>query len=282
MNLEKLSSFPIVASSAIRASVTLKENSPSFEPVKNEPKEAKMHNLTFQVSGFPESQGEKLSFQMMSIHKPKSALEIPKVHRIPRTELQELLSLDYEGRRKKVEQLLGSYVTKSKTEKFRSTLLAIIRAESNFNPAAVSADGYESKGLFQILDKTGFTIRDRLADFDNYDPFNPSQNIKYGTSYFEYLLKVFQTPTKLANGYETVPGSTEDDIEQFAIAAFNAGEGRVALAQSLAKRKGLNPAIFSNVVDFLPKITQGYVKKVLTFKQEFDTLSNGLEFASIQ
>ncbi len=285
MDLSKLSSFPQVAGRSIKG----KLQAPLDEPSKSISENKTIREAIFhEVSIDPEYRSDEKNnsnieqhFSYIELKKP-SKDEPAIITRVNKEKVRELLELDYESRKRKIEQLLGNHISNPNFTSYKKTLMAIIKTESNFNPLAVSKDGYESKGLFQLLDKTGYTVKERLNDGESYDPFNPIQNIRYGTSYFEYLFNLFQTSTKLTNGYKTFAAATESDLEKFAIAAFNAGEGRVALAQNVAKEKGLDPAIFSNVEPFLPRITQDYVKKVLHIKQNFDARSPGLNFASSQ
>lgn len=78
--------------------------------------------------------------------------------------------------------------------------MAIIRAESNFNPGAVSPKN--AQGLMQLIPETAerFNVR---------KPFDPEQNIRGGLSYLRWLLAYFK-----------------GDISLVA-AAYNAGEGAV-------------------------------------------------------
>ncbi|MCL4155683.1 UNVERIFIED_CONTAM: hypothetical protein GTU68_035806, partial [Idotea baltica] len=77
---------------------------------------------------------------------------------------------------------------------------SVIRAESNFKPEVVSSAG--AVGLMQMIPATArrFNVRDSRL---------PEENIKGGTTYLKWLLKRF-------NG----------NIE-YALAGYNAGEGRV-------------------------------------------------------
>ncbi|NML13604.1 transglycosylase SLT domain-containing protein [Azohydromonas caseinilytica] len=78
--------------------------------------------------------------------------------------------------------------------------LAIMQAESGFNPAAVSPKN--AQGLMQLIPATAerFNVR---------DPFDPVQNVRGGLAYLRWLLAYF-----------------EGDL-QLVAAAYNAGEGTV-------------------------------------------------------
>ncbi len=78
--------------------------------------------------------------------------------------------------------------------------MAIIRAESNFNPAALSPKN--AQGLMQLIPETA-------ARFNVKKPFDPEQNIRGGLSYLRWLLAYFQGNITLV------------------AAAYNAGEGAV-------------------------------------------------------
>jgi len=78
--------------------------------------------------------------------------------------------------------------------------LAVARAESNFNPSAVSPKN--AMGLMQLIPETA-------ARFGVRYPFNPEQNVRGGLSYLRWLLERFNGDVALA------------------AAAYNAGEGAV-------------------------------------------------------
>lgn len=78
--------------------------------------------------------------------------------------------------------------------------LAVIRAESNFDPLAVSAKN--AQGLMQL-------IPDTAARFNVKKPFDPEQNIRGGLAYLRWLLAYFKGNVALV------------------AAAYNAGEGAV-------------------------------------------------------
>ncbi len=77
---------------------------------------------------------------------------------------------------------------------------AVIRAESNFNPQAVSEKN--AQGLMQLIPETAARFRVRK-------PMDPEQNIRGGLSYLRWLLAYFEGNVPLA------------------LAGYNAGEGAV-------------------------------------------------------
>lgn len=87
-----------------------------------------------------------------------------------------------------------------------SLVKAVIRAESDFNPAAVSHKG--ALGLMQLMPDTAMLM-------EVGDPFDPVQNVLGGTRYLRLLLKRF-------NGDKVL-----------ALAAYNAGPEKVDLYQGV-------------------------------------------------
>jgi hypothetical protein len=79
-------------------------------------------------------------------------------------------------------------------------VMAVIRAESNFEPSAVSPKN--AQGLMQLIPET--SVR-----FNVKKPFDPEQNIRGGLSYLRWLLAYFEGNVALV------------------AAAYNAGEGAV-------------------------------------------------------
>lgn len=78
---------------------------------------------------------------------------------------------------------------------------AIIKAESNGNPKAVSPKG--AKGLMQLIDSTA-------TDMGVTDQFDPKQNVMGGSKYIRKLLDRFKGDLKLAlAAYNAGPGNVE-------------------------------------------------------------------------
>ncbi len=100
---------------------------------------------------------------------------------------------------------------------------AIIRAESEYNPNAISRKG--AMGLMQLIPATA-----QRFGVDN--PFDPRQNIEGGVNYLKYLLELFRGDLTLS------------------LAAYNAGEHSVL-------RSGRIPA-FAETRDYIRKVTRFY------------------------
>lgn len=83
---------------------------------------------------------------------------------------------------------------------------AIIKAESSFEPDAISSSG--AQGLMQLMPATA-------KDMQVNNPFDPEENIFGGTKYLNLLLKKFKQNTRLA------------------VAAYNIGATTVATYNSV-------------------------------------------------
>jgi soluble lytic murein transglycosylase-like protein len=106
----------------------------------------------------------------------------------------------------------------------------VVRAESNFNPNAVSRAG--AKGLMQLMDRTAQALHVRNV-------YDPEQNLAGGTKYLRSLLDRYDGNVKVA------------------LAAYNAGPGRIS-------RLGIDTdEELEAKYDQLPEETQRYVSKIM-------------------
>ena len=135
----------------------------------------------------------------------------------------------------------------SKQNNLESSLVfALIKTESNFDKNAKSVKG--AKGLMQISDSTAQYIAKNL-NITSYDIFSPQTNIKFGCWYLRYLINKFKNM-------------------QTAVAAYNAGEGKVAnwLKQKEYSSNGIT-------LDNIPfNETKQYVNRILSRRVKYKKL----------
>ena len=99
-------------------------------------------------------------------------------------------------------------------------VFAVIRAESNFDPNAVSRAG--ARGLMQLMPSTAAEMR--ITNL-----FDPEQNVAGGTQYLAKMMEMF------------------DDNVELSLAAYNAGPGAVQ------KHGGIPP--YQETRDYVRKVT---------------------------
>ncbi|MGV8017645.1 MAG: transglycosylase SLT domain-containing protein [Ignavibacteria bacterium] len=112
-------------------------------------------------------------------------------------------------------------------------ILAMIRQESYFNPEAVSKAG--AYGLMQIMPGTGLGLQNELKLEDTKTPYN---NLTAGMYYYATLAASFEF--------------TGEDKIKFALAAYNAGLGRVVDAMTIANYFGKDYNKWDNVKEYYP------------------------------
>lgn len=125
---------------------------------------------------------------------------------------------------------------------------ALIKAESNFDPFALSNAG--AKGLMQLTDETALFCAEKLGfTLGEGDIYDPEVNIRLGVYYLSRLLEIFGD-------------------EDLAAAAYNAGEGRV--------REWLNDPTYSTDGEKLDSIpygeTERHVEKIALYKKVYKIL----------
>lgn len=130
-------------------------------------------------------------------------------------------------------------------------VLAIIKAESNFEPEVVS--GSNAIGLMQLMNATAEdTARKLKIEYPSKEIlYNPEMNIRLGTKYYSTLIEKYQNAT-------------------IALTAYNAGSGNVDkwIDSGLLKLDG------SNAEDIPFKETNMYVRKILRDYEIYKKLYN--------
>ena len=110
---------------------------------------------------------------------------------------------------------------------------AVIKAESNYNPGAISSKG--AVGLMQLMPQTArrFGVRDR---------FNAAENVDGGVRYLRHLLELY--------GYDV----------RLSLAAYNAGEGAVD------RFRGVPP--YWETQRYVRRVSEIYKRTFVPVKQE--------------
>ncbi len=117
-------------------------------------------------------------------------------------------------------------------------VLATMKQESQFTPGARSRRG--AAGLMQIMPTTGEELAKEL---EVGDISNPRDNIRGGVLYLRRL-------------YDLFPGAAEADRMKLALAAYNAGIGRIYDAQELAAYLHMDPLAWESIRDVLPLLSR--------------------------
>lgn len=126
-------------------------------------------------------------------------------------------------------------------------VMAVIKAESNYNPKAHSG---VARGLMQITDGTAFWIAGKMGiEIDERDLEDPKTNISMGCYYLKYLSDLYHDETLL-------------------LASYNAGMGNV--------ESWLDDSRYSEdseTLDYIPfEETRDYVEKVGKYKKVYKKL----------
>ena len=146
----------------------------------------------------------------------------------------------------KYDEYVSKYSNQYDIDKY--LILAIIKAESNFNENAVSKKG--AKGLMQLMDTTAEDL-DKNSDINLDDIFEPDINIQLGSKYISALMSKY-------------------DSIGLALAAYNAGSGNVDnwIKDGILKKDGSD-------IEKIPFIeTNNYVRKILRDYELYKELYN--------
>ena len=145
----------------------------------------------------------------------------------------------------KYSEYVEKYSEENNLDKY--LVYAIIKTESNFDPHVTSSSN--AKGLMQLMEETAIE-RSNIIDeqtIEIHDLYDPEINIKLGTSYFAYLLGLFDNNIILA------------------LTAYNAGLGNVQewINKGIIKKDG------SDIENIPYKETNNYVRKILKSYQMY-------------
>lgn len=111
-------------------------------------------------------------------------------------------------------------------------LAAVVYHESKFSINSVSHRG--AKGLMQVMPNTG-----KLYGVE--DLIDPDQNLYAGTNHLKRLQDMFAKS-----------GMSKEEMIKFTLAAYNAGEGRIADCRNFAAAKGIDKNSWNEIVSLIP------------------------------
>jgi soluble lytic murein transglycosylase len=129
---------------------------------------------------------------------------------------------------------------------------SLIRQESEFDPSAISyANAY---GLMQLLPSVGRTMarEEGVTHFQTFQLLDPAINIRLGTRYLRQMLDRF------------------GGVEEYALAAYNAGDNRVADWQAAGPYSGIDEFVES--IPFTQ--TREYVQAILRNEETYKAIDN--------
>jgi len=136
-------------------------------------------------------------------------------------------------------------------------VVSLIRQESEFNPSVISyANAY---GLMQLLPSTGKAIarEEGISHFQTFQLLDPEMNIRLGTRYLRQML-------------DKVGG-----VQEYALAAYNAGDERVVDWQAAGPYSGIDEFVES--IPFTQ--TREYVEAILRNEEMYKAID---EFSGSQ
>ena len=115
-------------------------------------------------------------------------------------------------------------------------LAAVVYQESKFSINSRSHRG--AQGLMQVKQSTA-----EYYGIDNL--LDPEKNLMAGTKHLKRLQRQFEK-----SGMENI------ELVKFTLAAYNAGEGRIADCRNFATAKGMNADRWDDIVDLIPQMRE--------------------------
>lgn len=126
---------------------------------------------------------------------------------------------------------------------------------------------------------------------ENDQRFDVDDASAASAKYLKTLDSIFSEKKNLGAGIKSTPITDSNKRLKFVIAAFNAGEGRIAKAQAIAKKSGKDPTSWEEVKAYLKEagasskkveeITD-YVDKVFEYSKEFSKKSKADKKAKLK
>lgn len=194
------------------------------------------------------------------IEKKSTGLKVV-INKVKKSQVVIKMSPDWRRRR---EELYIPIVTKWSNEyKVEpSFVMAVIRAESSFNPNAISTVG--AIGLMQIMPQyAGREVANRLGHSEQSSPnylYDPNVNIQYGVYYLKILRDEYFSSVK-----------SDQSKRHLTIAGYNWGPENLkrALARRNIKIESPPTVIEYFLMSYSPNETQEYLRRVIKFYSEY-------------
>lgn len=127
---------------------------------------------------------------------------------------------------------------------------SLIRQESEFNPSVISyANAY---GLMQLLPSVGKTMakEEGISHFETFQLLDPATNIRLGTRYLKQMMDRF------------------GGVQEYALAAYNAGDSRVVDWEAAGPYHGMD-----EFVESIPfSQTREYVESILRNEETYKAI----------
>jgi soluble lytic murein transglycosylase len=125
---------------------------------------------------------------------------------------------------------------------------ALIRQESEFNPSAISKAN--ACGLMQLLPSVGKAMarEEGISHFESYQLLDPETNIRLGTRYLRKAMDKF------------------GGVEEYALAAYNAGDDRVLEWQAAGPYHGIDEFVESIPFTETREYVEGILRNEETYK----------------
>jgi soluble lytic murein transglycosylase len=129
---------------------------------------------------------------------------------------------------------------------------SLIRQESEFDPTAIS--NKSAYGLMQLLPVVGSSMarQEGIAHFQTFQLLDPDMNIRLGTRYLRQMLDKF------------------GGVQEYALAAYNAGDSRVADWQAAGPYSGIDEFVES--IPFTQ--TREYVEAILRNEETYRAIDD--------